>query len=170
MREDKALSFFSFDNDSVGVTGLEKLIKALHQKPPVARVGILGDNTRTRAEGDKSPPTNAEVGAAHEFGTSSIPRRSFLRVPIADGLQGEMERSGLLDQKALKEVIKQGSVLPWMEKVAVCAEACVLEAFDTGGNGKWPAWKDPGYMNNAGQLLVDTKQLRQSISTEVKQS
>lgn len=153
--------------DSFEVAGLEQLIKALHVKPPVARVGILGDNVR-KTDGEKSTPTNAEVGAAHEFGTSRIPQRSFLRIPISEGLQKEMERSNLLTREVMAEVIKQGSIKPWLEKVAICAEACVSEAFDTGGNGKWPAWKDPNYSNNAGQLLVDTKQLRESVTSEVK--
>lgn len=156
--------------ESFNVEGLEKLLKALHQKPPIARVGILGGSSRTSKPGVKLAPTNAEIGAAHEFGTSTIPMRSFLRIPISKNLQTEMDRSGLFDENSLKEVIKAGSVVPWMEKVALCAEACVSDAFNSGGNGDWPAWKTPNYSNNAGQLLVDTKQLRESITSEVKSS
>lgn len=154
--------------DSFSVMGLDKLIQALHVKPPVARVGILGESTREAVEGEKQAPTNAEVGAAHEFGTSTIPMRSFLRVPISENLQKEMERGGLFTNDVLSEVMKDGSVKAWLEKVAICAEACVQDAFDTGGDGKWPAWKNPNYSNNAGQLLVDTKQLRESVTSEVK--
>lgn len=158
-----------FDDDTVNVRGLEKLLKALKAKPPSSRVGIIGSPPREKKDGEKSAPTNAEVGATHEFGTSTHPVRSFLRVPISENLQKEMQARGLLNKDTLAEVIKLGSILPWMTEVALSAEACVLDAFDTGGNGKWPAWKTPNYTNNAGQLLVDTHQLRDSITTAVKE-
>ena len=149
------------------VKGLDQLLKALKAKPPVARVGILGDKgLRTN---EKSFQTNAEIGAAHEFGTSTLPVRSFLRVPISENLQKQMQQSGALDKSTLSEVVKQGSVLPWVKKIAILAEGIVIDAFASGGFGKWPAWKDPNYTNNTGQLLVDTKQLRDSITSEVKE-
>lgn len=163
--------------DTFDVTGLEKLIQALHVRPPTCHVGILGDSPREAEEKEGwvssevssgDTPTNAEVGAAHEFGTSTIPMRSFLRVPISGNLQKEMEKSGLFNNDKLSEVLKTGSLKAWLEEVAIAAEACVQDAFDTGGDGKWPAWKDPNYTNNAGQLLVDTKQLRESVTSEVK--
>ncbi len=160
----------SDETATLNVKGLDQLVKALKAKPPTCRVGILGSKaSRSPSPGEKSTPTNAEVGAAHEFGTSTIPQRSFLRVPIAEGLQKEMESSGLLDKDALNDVIKSGSVTPWLKKVAISAEACVSDAFDSGGNGKWPPWKNSNYTNNSGQLLVDTKQLRESVTSEVKE-
>lgn len=149
--------------ETYNVKGLEQLLKALKAKPPVARVGIIGDNNARR-----DGPTNAEVGAAHEFGTSKLPQRSFLRVPVSENLEKEMESAQLFDKDALAEVLKQGSVIPWMNRVAISAEACIADAFNTGGNGKWPAWKNPDYTNNAGQLLVDTTQLRNSILSDVE--
>lgn len=154
------------DNDetTVNVKDLTQLLKALKAKPPVCRVGILGDKNSRQGKG----PTNSQVGAAHEFGTTTIPQRSFLRVPITENLGKEIERGGLLTEDKMKEVIKKGSVTPWLEQVAVSAEACVADAFDTGGGGSWPAWKDPNYENNTGDLLVDTTQLRDSVTSEVK--
>lgn len=162
-----------FGEDTFNVMGLDKLLKALHAKPPVTRVGILGSSThyaqlKAGQSMPKHVPTNAEVGAAHEFGTTTIKQRSFLRMPVTDGLQKEMESSGLFDYDVIRDVLKEGTVKPWMNKVAICAEACIADAFDTGGNGKWPAWKNSNYSNNAGQLLVDTQQLRNSITSEVK--
>ena len=156
-----------FDEDTVNVKGLDQLIKALKAKVPVARVGILGSKTYRKSEG-AGQPTNAEIGAAHEFGTTKIPQRSFLRVPIANNLEKEMNSKGMLDKDTLNEVVKSGTLMPWMEKVAIAAEACVSDAFATGGDGKWPAWKNPNYENNANMLLVDTTQLRESITSEVK--
>jgi hypothetical protein len=158
------------DSDTtLNVEGLDKLLKALKSDMPTARVGILGEkNTRSSKGG--SAPTNAEIGAAHEFGAPArgLPQRSFLRVPLSENLQKKMESSGALDQDVMKAVLKQGTVIPWLKKIAVLAEGIVSEAFDTGGFGKWPKWKSPNYSNNANQLLVDTAQLRNSITSEVK--
>lgn len=152
------------------IRGLDQLVKALKAKPPVARVGILGDKTnRAPAEGETNTPTNAEVGASHEFGTSTLPKRSFLVTPISDQLDKEMLKSGALDKEVLSDVITQASLLPWVKKIAALAEGIVVDAFDTGGFGKWNGWKNPNYTNNAGQILVDTKQLRDSITSEVKE-
>lgn len=153
----------------LNIKGLDQILKALKAPPPLARVGILGSKALRHAKKDGPvTQTNASIGAAHEFGTSKLPMRSFLRVPISDNLEKEMETSGLLDEKAAEEVIKQGSVLPWLQKVAIQAEAIVLGAFDTGGYGKWAPWKNPNHKSNANMILVDTQQLRNSITSEVK--
>ena len=150
----------------VNVQGLDALLKALKAKPPKARVGILGGNARSSSKGT-STQTNAQIGAAHEFGTSKLPQRSFLRVPITDHLQKRMQNSNLLDKDVLKAVIKEGSVVPWLTRVAMIAEDIVLGAFDSGGYGKWAPWANPNYKNNTGMLLVDSQQLRNSITYEV---
>ncbi len=143
--------------------GLDKLLRALKQNLPTARVGILGSDDVRSTKGN---PSNATIGAAHEFGTSKLPMRSFLRVPITEHLQSKMESSGALDKQVLKQVIAEGSVVPWMKKIAVLAEGIVAEAFATGGYGKWM----PSNMDNKKnhQTLVETQQLRDSITSEVK--
>lgn len=145
--------------------GLDQLLKALKAEPPEAKVGILGQKS-VRAD-KKSGANNAEVGAAHEFGTSKLPQRSFLRVPIADHLAKRMESSGALDKETLENVIKQGTITPWIKKIAVLAEGIVREAFDSSGFGKWP----PSNMTykTTKQTLVETQQLRNSITSEVKE-
>lgn len=154
------------DTVEIKTAGLDQLLKALKAAPPSARVGILAD--RTMRSNTHLGETNAGVGASAEFGSEHSPMRSFLRVPITDNLQNKMDESGALDEGVLKEVIRIGTVLPWLKKVAVLAEGIVAEAFETGGFGEWPAWRNPDYRNNTGMLLVDTQQLRNSISSEVK--
>lgn len=146
--------------------GLDALIKALKTKPPQARVGILGTKTNRSSKSSKETATNATIGAAHEFGTSKLPERSFLRIPISDHLQSYMENSGALDKETLDAVIKEKTIIPWMTKVAILAERIVLDAFDSGGFGKWK----PSNMENkkVQQTLVETRQLERSITHEVK--
>ena len=142
-------------SDELNTMGLDKLLKMLKGKLPTIKVGIFGD---TR---------NATIGAYHEFGTSKMPRRSFLREPIAENLMPALENSGAFDESVLKEVMAEGTIEPWLKKVATLAEGVVMDAFDTGGNGKWAATK-PGYENNTGMILVDTQQLRNSVTAVIK--
>lgn len=149
--------------------GLDKLLKAIGSKrQPVVRAGILGEKTQRKVtdKGSKKVPTNAEVGACHEFGTTKLPVRSFLRVPISTRLQKEMENSGAFDKSALRQVLRDGSVIPWLRKIAVLAEKIVLEAFDSGGFGEWKP-SNMTYKKNH-QTLIESQQLRNSITSEVK--
>lgn len=152
------------DETTLEVKGLERLLKAIKARPPVARIGILGTNNM-RAGGGSS---NAEIGAAHEFGTDKLPQRSFLRVPLSENLTKKIESSGALDKDTMNEVIKTKSVVPWLKKIMALAESIVAEAFATGGFGKWPP-SDMTHKTNQ-QTLVETTQLRDSITSEVKAS
>lgn len=144
------------------ISGLDWFIAGLKGKLPVVRVGILNDSPR----GSGKEPTNATVGIAHEFGTSKLPQRSFLRMPISERLMKELESKKAFDKNVLAQVVKNKTIEPWMKKVAVAAEAVVAEAFDTGGFGKWK----PSNMSRkkVHQTLVETQQLRNSISSVVK--
>lgn len=147
----------SFPEDNFDLKELSKILKALKNVPKL-RVGILGSGK------------NATIGAVHEFGSPArnIPQRSFLRVPISEHLEEELEQSGLLDQEALKEVIKQQTLLPYVEKIGIAAVAVIDDAFETSGDGKWQKWKNPNYQNEGGMVLVNTGQLRESVTYEVK--
>ena len=166
-------------------TDLQGLIKVLKANMSRARVGILGgqknarDANRAPKSGQKinasksstftgkvSFTTNASIGALHEFGSSTLPQRSFLRVPISTRLKKELEKSGAFNPDQLAKVLKEKSVIPWLKKIAVIGEKIVSDAFDTGGFG---AWK-PSNMSRkqVKQTLVETQQLRNSITSEVK--
>lgn len=141
--------------------GLENILKMFKSNATV-KVGILGEkNSRSGSM------TNAQIGAMHEFGTTTIPKRSFLREPISDNLDKELKKAGLLDKKVIAKIIKESSAAELLAQVGILAEGIIADAFATGGFGKWPAWKTKGYENNTGNILVDTQQLRNSITSEV---
>lgn len=149
--------------EGLNTRGLDNLIKSIKDSDLKVKVGILsGKNARPNG----TTETNASIGAKHEFGIG-VPQRSFLRVPLNDNLQKKIDK-GVFTEDDIKEVVKLKSVLPWLKKIAVIAEGIVIEAFETGGDGKWPAWKNPNYKNGGGRLLVDTGSLRDSISSEIK--
>lgn len=140
---------------------LNQLIAAMKTAPRV-RIGIL-NNTKRRDSG----LSNAEVGMEHEYGTEIVPQRSFLRMPLTDHLGKFIDKSAQsFDNDSLKEVLTKKDLTPWMKKLAVIAEAVVMEGFATGGFGKWVQWST-GYSNQTGMILVDTHQLRDSITSEV---
>jgi phage gpG-like protein len=174
----------SDDAFTLQTKGLDGILKALKNNMSRVRVGVLGGKTirnQVKVEGGKSVnaankrpkgkfdvSTNAAVGAIHEFGSEKMPQRSFLRVPISEKLQERLESAGAFTPDEFSKVVKEASLVPWLHRIAIVAEKIVGDAFATGGFGKWPKWKTKGYENNTGMLLVDTQQLRNSITSEVK--
>lgn len=143
---------------------LRDFVKALKNTKVVVQVGILGDKNNRGGNGNK---TNAEIGMKHEFGLEGMPVRSFLRMPLNEQLKADLEDAGAFEADVLKEVIRSGSVGAWLKKIGVVAEAVILKAFDSGGFGKWV----PSNMKNKKnkQTLVETQQLRNSITSAVKE-
>jgi phage gpG-like protein len=153
-----------FDPDEIHLEKFDAFFKAVKASSKVVcRVGVLNKDER------KGGGSNAEIAAAHEYGAPArgLPQRSFLRVPISSNLNKALETERAFSDKELKSVVKEKSVKPWLEKVGKVAEKVVMDAFDSGGDGKWPPVKHPERKHNA-QILVETTQLRQSITSDVK--
>jgi hypothetical protein len=128
-------------------------------------VGILGKGN-VRSDGK----TNAAIGLKHEFGdpTTGLPQRSWLRIPLTDELGKEVKRSGVFDKDSLREVVKTGMLTPWVKRLGLVAYRIVLEGFHSNGYGKWAPWRK-GYTSQTGEILVDTQQLRDSVTWELKE-
>jgi hypothetical protein len=141
---------------------LKKLIETMKKPFPSIEIGILG-NGNARPDGK----SNAVIGRVHEFGDLTHPERSFLRMPLTMGLNKALQKSDAFSDDVLKEILAQGTFIPWAKKVALCAESLVLEAFDTNGFGRWHPWKPP-YKSKTGKILVNDTYLRDSISSRVK--
>lgn len=140
---------------------LQKLIKSLKGKVPKVRIGVLGDKDARQG----TEKTNAEIGAKHEFGLDGMPQRSFLRMPLNNFLMNYIEKNKGFDEDVLSKVIKEGSIRVWVGMVGGIAEEVVQEAFNSGGFGQW---KPSNMEHKKVQLtLVETQQLRNSISSEV---
>ena len=109
--------------------------------------------------------TNAEIGIRKEFGEGHLPLRSFLRMPITEKFQQYLEASGAFTKETISEVIKEKSLYNWIKKFGILGERIVMDAFASGGFGQWK----PSNMNykKVHQTLVETQQLRDSISSEV---
>lgn len=157
-------------------TKLEALEKELG-KAFVAQVGVLGARASGRLKiakehlgllsrnkevsvASESAKTNAEIGLIHEKGSPprNIPRRSFLEMPLTTKMPQVISRVGAILLKGINETNIAGAY----QKLATIGEGIVLQAFPTQGYGRWPAKSD-----GEPSRLIDTGQLRQSISSRV---
>lgn len=150
------------DDIELNVDVLEKLTRVLSDKLPTIQIGIIEDSVREDGQ------TNSAVGTAHEFGAPgrNLPERSFLRIPLEDKLNAEIEKSQDFGEEALKEVIKSGSAMSWATSIAKIGKKIVLGAFESNGYGKWVGHSE-GYENLTGRILDNTGELKNSIDYKV---
>lgn len=147
-------------------SGLVKLRQEL-SKSFEARVGILGTNSSNSRE-DKSFLTNSDIGFKHEFGSRSenIPKRSFLREPMMEKLNDDVIKKRL----KLKKIIESLDMKSFFVTLGIIGESVVQRAFSTRGFGKWPP-NSPATIarKKSDSPLIDTAQLRKSITSDVKE-
>jgi hypothetical protein len=151
-----------------------------------ARVGILGSKTDRRMKGT----TNAEVGFIHEVGApaKNIPQRSWLRMPLC------LKSKEILKEAMAGAVglMAAGKIKLMYQRLGIAAENAIQAAFDTGGFGSWAPLKyrtlmakirkgPIKHLNMRKQqvseqmeegarhtsILIDTAQLRRSVSSKV---
>ncbi len=144
------------------VAVLDGLVKQL-SKESYVKVGILaGANPRTGDDGI----SNVEIGVVQELGsfTHNIPPRSFLRMPLQQKSPDIVKFAG---SKKIMDLMLAGRQKGALALLGVYAEAIVQSAFASRGFGQW-APNAPATIKRKGsdRPLVDTSQLRRSISSE----
>ena len=142
---------------------LEKLVENL-SKDYAVDVGILGESGAT----PRGNETLAGIGAQHEFGVPHakppIPRRSFIRFPIETGQREIESQVGARYQKH----IENGDVRGIFVDIGLACEARIQEAFESGGFGEWKELSPVTIAEKGSDaILIDTGQLRQSITSQV---
>lgn len=162
------------------IAKLKQLYEGLKHKP-VIQVGVFQGKAQRR-----DGLSNAELASIHEFGSPQhgLPPRSMLRVPLADHAVQIMQP--FRDNAAMLLAIN-GPMKLWT-LVGVAAEKVVLQAFDTGGFGKWAPLKNATIWRklkgslakraskfwnikagNVGSgILIDTGQLRRAFKSRVR--
>lgn len=152
--------------------GFKRLMKAIEDiEDNTVAVGVLGQKNQRAG----ATETNANIGMKHEFGEVveingrpvKLPERSWLRMPITEKLVETLVSSGAFTEDAARKVVDDGTVVPWLKKIGIAAEAVIADAFNTGGFGKWPA-SNMNFKKNH-QTLVETQQLRNSVLSEVRE-
>lgn len=162
------------------ISKLTGFYEALKTKPSI-QVGVFSGKT-ARKDGAL---TNADLAMYHELGSPehNLPARSMLKVPIADHAQEIMEP---FKGKA-EQFLYKSTLLNLYKLIGIAAEKVVIQAFATGGFGKWAPLtygtllaKLKGslkvrkgklaqiYSGQVGQgILIDTSQLRRAFSSRV---
>ena len=157
--------------DKFNMKGLEELERILKTQGATVKVGILGDSGSREGDGgsdqeeDDDAIDNAGIGLIHEFGTENIPERSWLRMPLIEKFESKLDDAGAFNKKTIEKVIREKSSVTMFKKIGIIAEECIQEAFDTGGFGKWKPSNFSLKKNE--QTLVETQQLRDSVTSEV---
>lgn len=144
---------------------LKTLISILEDKTKERiRIGIIGSSSQRSDD-----PSNAEIGVKHEFGLDGMPERSFLRMPLILKYEKALLSAGFLRKKneIIKKALSEGGLRELFEKMAAIGKDVISEAFETGGYGFWKK-SNMKYKKNK-QTLVETTQLRDSISWEIKE-
>lgn len=147
-----------------GMEGLEELENFLKKYKLSIKVGILSADVQR--EGEINNPT---LGLIHELGSESanIQPNSFLIKPIQDKLYDHMKQNKLFPDQLFTKLLLSGDLPEELgEKIGAIAVGVVREAFMTNGFGEWSTKQGPN--KKTGQILVDSGELRDSISYEVK--
>ena len=153
----------------VNIKGLQMLTKALKGKYSV-RVGVMG--TKATREHKDTKLNNAEIGFLNEVGSfkRKIPSRSFLEMPLRLYLASYLLKKKKFSQKAIEKAVKDGKLLDLAKQVGVVAEEVVGEGFATRGFGNWvPNAPSTIARKGSDSPLIDTSELRRSITSEAKE-
>jgi len=156
---------------------LRRLRTSLAELPRYrAHVGIFADHAARRPDDSRQNPIpdNPSLGAVHEFGlsfsrrrdraTTTIPRRSFLQMPLTLFLGPEILRFGARWAQAL---VQRGAGR-MVALLGVVGEDVVQEAFSTGGFGQWqPLAAETIRRKGSSRILIESAQLRKSVSSRV---
>jgi len=139
-----------------GYTAILHTFKEVAGKPSVA-IGVLEDS------GDHGDGLSvAEVATFNEFGTETIPERSFIRSTVDQNFNNYLERSRKLQSKV---ILQELSV---KEALSVLGESIQSDIIKTINAGVDPE-NDPKTIERKGSStpLIDTGQLKQSIRYKV---
>lgn len=166
----------------VNLTPLETLQADIRDNMKArVHVGVLRDHN-ARTDGDSN---NATIGLVHEFGspTKNIPERSWLRMPLIVKLPDVIANAGA---GYWRNLILTRGILKGLKGLGIAAEDAIQQGFETGGFGRWAPWsKRYGRKRelevrvlfgdivgpvHPGSLLIQTGELRQSVTSRVVKS
>lgn len=144
------------DINSTGGKGIKKLFKRL--KTGSVDVGILA----SEGKHEDSDLTVAQVGFFHEFGTSIVPERSFIRSTI----NGQSKEIKKVARSQYKKVLNGSiSAKDGLGVLGAFTSGLIQEKFT---NNNWaPNSEFTQEAKGSSTPLIDTGQLRQSISYKV---
>ena len=156
---------------TIKTDGLDRIAASLATKF-VARVGVLGQKGATEHAGTKK--TNASIGLLHEKGSISlnIPQRSFLQMPLVRNAKEIFVNSRIIE-KWIVAAISAGKnpKEAWYKAykdLGFIGEQTVQHAFEQSGPGWAPNSPVTIAAKGSDKPLIDTGELRRSVTSEVR--
>ena len=131
-------------------------------------VGVLANSATSRVY--DSGATVSQVAAAHEFGTTRTPQRSFLKMP-QELKANELNR---FIRKQVFKVLDGRTVDVGLNLIGVFVVNLSVDAFKSDGFGKWQDLTDATKAakvvngNASDQILTDLGTLKNSVTYEVR--
>lgn len=152
---------FNMRTNITGLKEIDNIRKQLNTKM-VARVGVLRGGERVPEGGEK---TIAGYGLQNEYGTTNIPRRSFIRDPLEREVAQEIQK---FKMKIWDFFIKTKDARKAYELLGVIGENIVKQSFIDKNKGEWPR-NAPLTIKLKGvdNPMIWTGLLRQAIWSEV---
>ena len=138
--------------------GLKKLLRKWRlKKSPKVKVGVLGGDRKN------DQINNVQLAIIHEFGTDKIPKRSFIRDSV-DQNKDKIQKVISREAKAIADEKYNTSVA--MERLGLYIVGVIKKRISTGIP---PALEENTIKRKGSSIpLIDTGQLRNSITHEVK--
>lgn len=144
-----------------GLEDLQKRMKDARGRS-VVKVGIQETAGAHTGEGDTGLSV-ADVGSFHEFGTDTVPQRSFIRAPIQDNKQDLQT----LQRKLLRDVMLGGKSTG--EALAIIGEKAQSDMVAAINAGIEPGLEQTTIdAKGSSTPLIDSGQLKQSIRYKVE--
>jgi phage gpG-like protein len=132
-----------------------------------AVIGIMGNKASEIHKGDENPIQVVLVASVHEFGSTTVPERSFLR----SAMDSNKTSIAKYLENAYISILNGKDAKKSLGKLGEIALSYVYQQFDRGGDPKWPDLKESTVEQRKDQSskpLMDTGQLRQSLQTAVR--
>lgn len=117
------------------IKNLDEIIKAL-KNDYTLRVGIIGSKAKNVSH-KGSTKTNAEIGTFHEFGTSKMPRRSFLEDSLKLKLKFNSEKLRDLKKVLFTQFFIKKAPQKFLQDLGAKCLMIIEEGFATNGFGRW---------------------------------
>lgn len=156
-----AKSFSTTTKDRGYKKALESF-KELSKKPSV-KIGVLEKSGEHKNLGSEEPLTVVEVATFNEFGTETIPERSFIRSTVDQNFEDYVEKSKTLQNKV---VMQELDVKKALSILGEQIQSDIVNAINTGIEPE----NSPTTIaiKGSSKPLVDSGQLKQSIRYQVE--
>lgn len=145
--------------------GYKKAISSFKElsKKPSVKIGVLEKSGEHKSLENSEALTVVEVATFNEFGTETIPERSFIRSTVDQNFEDYVEKSRTLQNKIIMQELDVKKALSILgEKIQADIVSAINNGIEPENSPKTIAAK------GSSKPLIDSGQLKQSIKYQVE--